>query len=94
MWKTSVTCTTICSQIDRGIPFSVYPSSAPHPGRYTYINEKRYSRSFKNLPSVGISVEDLLVTEVSREATDHFLALSIPDDTAQTLSYSEAPRLL
>ena len=35
MWKTSVTCTTICSQIDRGIPFSVYPSSAPHPGRYT-----------------------------------------------------------
>ena len=21
MWKTSVTCTTICSQIDRGIPF-------------------------------------------------------------------------
>ena len=34
MWKTSVTCTTICSQIDRGIPFSVYPSSAPHPGRY------------------------------------------------------------
>ena len=34
MWKTSVTCTAICSQIDRGIPFSVYPSSAPHPGRY------------------------------------------------------------
>ena len=34
LWKTSVTCTTICSQIDRGIPFSVYPSSAPHPGRY------------------------------------------------------------
>ena len=37
MWKTSVTCTTICSQIDRGIPFSVYPSSAPHPGRYTQV---------------------------------------------------------
>ena len=35
MWKTSKTCTAICSQIDRGIPFSVYPSSAPHPGRYT-----------------------------------------------------------
>ena len=35
LWKTSVTCTTICSQIDRGIPFSVYPSSAPHPGRYS-----------------------------------------------------------
>ena len=34
LWKTSVTCTAICSQIDRGIPFSVYPSSAPHPGRY------------------------------------------------------------
>ena len=34
MWKTSKTCTAICSQIDRGIPFSVYPSSAPHPGRY------------------------------------------------------------
>ena len=35
LWKTSVTCTAICSQIDRGIPFSVYPSSAPHPGRYS-----------------------------------------------------------
>ena len=32
LWKTSVTCTAICSQIDRGIPFSVYPSSAPHHG--------------------------------------------------------------
>ena len=32
LWKTSVTCTTICSQIDRGVPFSVYPSSAPHHG--------------------------------------------------------------
>ena len=37
LWKTSVTCTTICSQIDRGIPFSVYPSSAPHPGRYNLM---------------------------------------------------------
>ena len=39
MWKTSVTCTTICSQIDRGIPFSVYPSSAPHPGRYNETDD-------------------------------------------------------
>ena len=37
LWKTSVTCTAICSQIDRGIPFSVYPSSAPHPGRYAKL---------------------------------------------------------
>ena len=33
LWKT---CTAICSQIDRGIPFSVYPSSAPHPCRYIW----------------------------------------------------------
>ena len=46
MWKTSVTCTTICSQIDRGIPFSVYPSSAPHPGRYTPLENKQRSSLF------------------------------------------------
>ena len=43
MWKTSVTCTTICSQIDRGILFSVCPSSAPHPGRYTVSDLRRLS---------------------------------------------------
>ena len=32
------TCTAICSQIDCGIPFSVYPSSAPHPGRYSQFS--------------------------------------------------------
>ena len=40
LWKTSVTCTTVCSQIDRGIPFSVYPSSAPHAGRYRDVSAR------------------------------------------------------
>ena len=56
MWKTSVTCTTICSQIDRGIPFSVYPSSAPHPGRYSCWDVKQPTNKQTNSVSACLFV--------------------------------------
>ena len=52
MWKTSVTCTAICSQIDRGIPFSVYPSSAPHPGRYNLLHVYPHRQSMLFIPKI------------------------------------------